>query len=119
MGKFWRHGERVVFFCALTVVVALAAEARADEARLLSQAFGAALNATLPPLSEAELGPFARDPYAFVLYGRGLGVYLGLAGFAHGKERGIEILKRSLVIDPKTPEVRRYLGFCYLEGGQP
>lgn len=73
----------------------------------------------LPPNGEAVLAaPFGRDPYAFVLYGRGVRLYVN-AGPKKGGERAVALLKRSLIIDPKVPEVRRYLGLVHLEGFRP
>jgi Flp pilus assembly protein TadD len=62
---------------------------------------------------------FARDPYAFVLYGRALGLYQAAGGSAVRIERAVAVFKRSLVIDPKVPEVRRYLGIVHLNAGRP
>ena len=72
------------------------------------------------PTAKAPLSQrFARDPYAFVLYGRGVATYLGLGGRHRSQEEAIKILGRSLVIDPKVPETRRFLGAVHLENGRP
>ena len=72
------------------------------------------------PASKASVGQrFGRDPYAFVLYGRGVATYLGLGGRHRSQEEAIKILGRSLVIDPKVPETRRFLGAIHLENGRP
>jgi tetratricopeptide (TPR) repeat protein len=63
--------------------------------------------------------PFARDPYAFVLYGRGVAAEVGLDGHAASPERAQQALSKSLVIDPKVPEARRYLGLVHLLAGRP
>jgi Flp pilus assembly protein TadD len=62
---------------------------------------------------------FGRDPFAFVLYGRGVATYLGLASRHRSQEEAIKILSRSLVIDPKVPETRRFLGVIHLDNGRP
>jgi Flp pilus assembly protein TadD len=72
------------------------------------------------PAGKASLSQrFARDPYAFVLYGRGVATYLGLGGRHRSQEEAIKIFGRSLVIDPKVPETRRFLGAIHLENGRP
>jgi Flp pilus assembly protein TadD len=72
------------------------------------------------PAAKASLSQrFARDPYAFVLYGRGVATYLGLGGRHRSQDEAIKILGRSLVIDPKVPETRRFLGAIHLENGRP
>ena len=82
-------------------------------------AFRAALGERAP-VGKASLSQrFARDPYAFVLYGRGVATYLGLGGRHRSQEEAIKILGRSLVIDPKVPETRRFLGAIHLENGRP
>ena len=88
------------------------------------------------------LEPFARDAYAFVLYGRGVAVYTGLdqpwdptsgaAGrsaapaasrrppcWARNAERALKPLGKSLLIDPRVPETRRYVGLVHLGAGRP
>jgi Flp pilus assembly protein TadD len=91
---------------ALAVEAALAA---------FSKALGERMPTGKPSLSQR----FARDPYAFVLYGRGVATYLGLGGRHRSQEEAIKILGRSLVIDPKVPETRRFLGAIHLENGRP
>lgn len=76
---------------------------------------GLKLNAAAPGMT----GAFGRDPYAFVLYGRGVAAYLGLGNLRRSPERAMEMFRRSLLIDPKVAEARRYLGFVHLEGGRP
>jgi protein O-GlcNAc transferase len=73
------------------------------------------------------MAPFARDPYAFVLYGRGVAAYTGLEGKAGdkagaklaGAEAALKPLSKSMVIDPKVPETRRYVGLIHLAAGRP
>lgn len=72
--------------------------------------------AAAPP--ETLVAPFARDPYAFVLYGRGVSAYLGVDGYGVSAERAERNLTRSLRIDPKVPETRRFLGAVHLAAGQ-
>jgi len=72
----------------------------------------------------AIAAPFARDPYAFVLYGRGVAAYVGVDGYPSkpggaSAMRAERNLTRALVIDPRAPEVRRYLGVLRLAAGQP
>ena len=74
---------------------------------------------TLSPVPDAALAPFSRDPYALVLYGRGVAAALGLDGKPASAERAVQTLVRSLVIDPRVPETRRYLGQVHLEAGRP
>jgi Flp pilus assembly protein TadD len=82
-------------------------------------AFAALPGISVPALPAALAAPFSHDPYAFVLYGRGLGAALKRERRAADVERALQLLKRSLVIDPKVPETRRYLGFLELEAGRP
>lgn len=87
------------------------------------------------------LEPFARDGYAFVLYGRGIAAYTGLdqpwdptTGRAPGPqrrkppaggvlggnaERALKPLMKSMLIDPRVPETRRYVGLVHLGAGRP
>jgi tetratricopeptide (TPR) repeat protein len=93
------------------------------------------------------LEPFARDAYAFVLYGRGVAVYTGLdqpwdpatgraarparrrppspgvvvalANSGANAERALAPLGKSLLIDPRVPETRRYVGLVHLGAGRP
>jgi Flp pilus assembly protein TadD len=80
------------------------------------EAFAGLPGVKLAPASAAVLAPFSRDPYAFVLYGRGVATYLGQP---RGADRAAEVLKRSLVIDPRVPETRRFLGMVHLEAQRP
>jgi Flp pilus assembly protein TadD len=93
------------------------AAATAVEAALA--AFRQALGDRAPIAKPAVTQQFGRDPYAFVLYGRGVATYLGLGGRHRSQEEAIKILGRSLVIDPKVPETRRFLGAIHLENGRP
>jgi len=83
------------------------------------EAFGSLPEAKLPPATPAVTAAFGRDPYAFVLYGRGLATLLGKDAHSAPADKAVELLKRSLVIDPKVPETRRYLGSVHLEAGRP
>jgi tetratricopeptide (TPR) repeat protein len=87
------------------------------------------------------LAPFGRDSYAFVLYGRGIAAYTGLdqpwnpttgrpagpqrrkppAGGMMGgaAERALKPLGKSLLIDPRVPETRHYVGLVHLAAGRP
>jgi Flp pilus assembly protein TadD len=82
-------------------------------------AFGKALGERAPVAEPAVSQRFGRDPYAFVLYGRGVATYLGLGSRHRSQEEAIKILGHSLVIDPKVPETRRFLGALHLENGRP
>jgi Flp pilus assembly protein TadD len=82
-------------------------------------AFAKALGDRAPAAKPALTQRFGRDPYAFVLYGRGVATYLGLGGRHRSQEEAIKILGHSLVIDPKVPETRRFLGAIHLENGRP
>jgi|GEM_PF-1874180 len=93
------------------------------------QASGMVLEATLEALarvpglsvsvaSKSLTSPFGRDPYAFVLYARGVAFYLGLGGSKHSVELADTWLSRSLVIDPLVPETRRFLALAKLEAGK-
>lgn len=94
-----------------------AASATAIEAAL--EAFDlAGRPAPLAVRSEARK-PFGRDPYAFVLYGRGIAAFRGLDGRPPSADRAALVLGRSLVIDPRVPETRRYLGHVHLLAGRP
>ncbi len=67
---------------------------------------------------------FGRDPYAFVLFGRGVAEFTGVGAGAGrraraGGEPAIKMLTRSLVIDPKVAETRHYLGIIHLAAGRP
>jgi Flp pilus assembly protein TadD len=97
--------------------------------------------ATPPEARARVVERFARDAYAFVLYGRGVAVYTGLdqpwdptAGRAAGPqrrrppvpgapgasaERALAPLGKSLLIDPRVPETRRYVGLVHLGAGRP
>jgi tetratricopeptide (TPR) repeat protein len=95
-------------------VVRTALEAAA--AALAELPEGALAADKLPP---AVMATFARDPYAFVLYGRGLAAYQGAASSAVRTEHAVALLKRALLIDPKVPEVRRLLAEVHLAAGRP
>lgn len=82
-------------------------------------AFAAAGVGTRGDARAAITAPFSRDPYAFVLYGRGVAASLGLDGRPASAERALASLSRSLVIDPRVPETRRYTGLLHLEEGRP
>jgi Flp pilus assembly protein TadD len=86
--------------------------------RAALEALGKVPGLDLAATPENLTAPFGRDPYAFVLYGRGVAAYLGIGG-PRSAERAREHLGRALVIDPKIPEARRYLGLLHLEAGNP
>jgi tetratricopeptide (TPR) repeat protein len=89
------------------------------------------------------LESFARDAYAFVLYARGVAIYTGLAEpwdpttgraarperrrppspaaavLGGNAERALAPLGKSLLIDPRVPETRRYVGLVHLGAGRP
>lgn len=77
------------------------------------EAFSAALEKSLSR-DAVVVAPFGRDPYAFVMYGRGVGALQ-----ARAPERAAEHLRRSLVIDPRVPETRRLLAQLHLDAGRP
>jgi tetratricopeptide (TPR) repeat protein len=83
------------------------------------EAFGGLPEVKLPAAPPALTAAFGRDPYAFVLYGRGLANLLGKDAHSALGDKAVELLKRSLVIDPKVTETRRYLGSVHLEAGRP
>jgi tetratricopeptide (TPR) repeat protein len=88
----------------------------------LAAAIDAFAAAGVPPSGEqrAAMGArFGRDPYAFVLFGRGVAASLGLDGHPASGERALKSLSRSMVIDPKVPETRRYAGVVHLAAGRP
>jgi tetratricopeptide (TPR) repeat protein len=89
----------------------------------LAAALEALAAAGVPTPDQARLAivaPFARDPYAFVLYGRGVSAYTGIAvGNIGSGERALVPLAKSMVIDPKVPETRRYVGSIDLAAGRP
>jgi tetratricopeptide (TPR) repeat protein len=118
----------------------------------LTAALAAFERAGLPAAPEARarvLEPFARDAYAFVLYGRGIAIYTGLdqpwdpvTGGVPGRgakapkrrppsklsspaavnayvERALVPLGKSLLIDPRVPETRRFVGLVHLAAGRP
>jgi len=104
-------------------------------------AFEQAGLATSAVVRARVLEPFARDAYAFVLYGRGVAVYTGLdqpwdptsgrpagpqrrrqpspAVLGANAERALKPLGKSLLIDPRVPETRRYVGLVHLGAGRP
>ena len=97
--------------------------------------------ATPPEARARVLEPFARDSYAFVLYGRGVAAYTGLdqpwdptngrpaapprrrppapGVLGANAERALVPLGKSLLIDPRVPETRRYVGLVHLGAGRP
>jgi tetratricopeptide (TPR) repeat protein len=83
------------------------------------EAFGGLPEVKLPAAEPALTAAFGRDPYAFVLYGRGIGNLVGNQPKSIHGDHAAELLKRSLVIDPRVPESRRYLGWVHLEAGRP
>jgi tetratricopeptide (TPR) repeat protein len=82
-------------------------------------AFAAAGVPTPGDARAAITAPFSRDPYAFVLYGRGVAAALGLDDHPGSGERALAGLSRALVIDPNVPETRRYAGFIHMQEGRP
>ena len=91
---------------------------------------------------------FGRDPYALVLFGRGVAQFAGVGGARNvdgnprrvpkpsregaaaaeppsphaigaGAEPALKTLTRSLVIDPKVAETRHYLVIIHLAAGRP
>jgi len=82
-------------------------------------AFAAAGRAAPAAMRPALTAKFSRDPYAFVLYGRAVAAFVGLDGKPASGDRAIESLRRSIVVDPKVPESRRYLGMVHLSAGNP
>jgi tetratricopeptide (TPR) repeat protein len=84
-----------------------------------AEAFAALPEVKLPAAPATLTAAFGRDPYAFVLYGRGLAQLLGKDVHGAVGDKAVQLFKRSLVIDPKVPETRRYLGSVHLEAGRP
>lgn len=83
------------------------------------EAFRKVLGDRMPAASPAVKARFGRDPYAFVLYGRGVAAYAAIGHKSRSQEEALNIFKRSLTIDPKVPETRRYVGVIHLEAGRP
>ncbi|HEY0711713.1 MAG TPA: tetratricopeptide repeat protein, partial [Polyangia bacterium] len=82
----------------------------------------AAVPAIALPVAEVDkttTARFARDPYAFVLYGRAWGSFVGTGPAPARLERARKVAMKSLVIDPRVPETRRLLGEVHLQGGRP
>jgi Flp pilus assembly protein TadD len=104
---------------------ASSAGAKDDAPTLALEAAIAALSETpgvrLPPETLALVGkaPFARDPYAFVLYGRGVGAFQASKSLPARAERALAALTKALVVDPRVPETRRYLALVHLAAGRP
>lgn len=71
-----------------------------------------------PWLEREAMSPFARDPYAFVLYGRGVAAAVGLRTRDNGKASAKTWLGRALRVDPRAPETMRYLGTVELAAGE-
>jgi tetratricopeptide (TPR) repeat protein len=97
-----------------------------DEAPTLAlaavlEAFAAVPAIKLDPaaMDPAVTARFGRDPYAFVLFGRGLASWYGAGPPTVRNERARQQLMRSLVIDPKVPETRRFLAEVSLSSGKP
>ncbi len=58
------------------------------------------------------------DPYAFLLFGRGLAWLTGTVGWVD-RSKAEKALTRAVFIDPKLAEAQRMLGQLYLEEGHP
>jgi tetratricopeptide (TPR) repeat protein len=145
----WKIAVTVEVFAGATPANRLGAGevegAKDDVARsALEAALAAFERAGVATPAEARprvLEPFARDAYAFVLYGRGVAVYTGLdqpwdpttgrpagpqrrrppsaAVLGASAERALAPLGKSLLIDPRVPETRRYVGLVHLGAGRP
>jgi Flp pilus assembly protein TadD len=83
-------------------------------------AFSATPGVTLPPDTLALIGkaPFGRDPYVFVLYGRGVGAFHASRSNAVKSARALEVLTKALLVDPRVPETRRFLAVVHLSTGR-
>ncbi len=83
-------------------------------------AFKATPGVTLPADAPALVGkgPFGRDPYVFVLFGRGVGAYHANRANAVRWERALDVLNKALLIDPRVPETRRFLAVVHLASGK-
>jgi tetratricopeptide (TPR) repeat protein len=97
-----------------------------DAPTLVLEAAIAALSETpgvrLPPETLGLVGraPFARDAYAFVLYGRGVGAFQAAnRSLIARTARALEALSKALRVDPKVPETRRYLALVHTAAGKP
>src|SRR6185369_17331746 len=62
---------------------------------------------------------FSHDPYAFVLYGRGVGAFHGGGGGPARAELAIGYLRHALLIEPTLAEARRFLAMALLATGKP
>src|SRR4029077_20708626 len=65
---------------------------------------------------------FGRDPYALVLFGRGVAQFTGIGVAPRagtGGEPALKTLTRALLIDPNVAETRHYLGILHLAAGRP
>jgi superkiller protein 3 len=105
------------------VAAAVRTGSRLDLLRLASEAAGEAFAAALalpsPVTPVVPLKPFGRDPYAFVLYGRGASTYWHDKIHQRQSEKTKRWLDRSLLIDPAVPETLRLLGQLHLDTGHP
>ena len=61
--------------------------------------------------------PFARDPYAFVIYGRAVAATISGPPATRSK-RALALVTRALRIDPKLPEGWRLAGLIHLQAGR-
>jgi Flp pilus assembly protein TadD/TolB-like protein len=111
---------------AAPVAKAEAVGSRNDVAHLaLTAAVDAFTAAGLPVDGETRAGltaRFGRDPYAFVLFGRGVAQFTGIGVAPRagtGGEPALKTLTRSVVIDPNVAETRHYLGILQLAAGRP
>ncbi len=111
---------------AAPVAKAAAVGSRDDVAHVaLTAAVDAFTAAGLPVDGATRAGltaRFGRDPYAFVLFGRGVAQFTGIGVAAHagtGGEPALKTLTRALVIDPNVAETRHYLGIIHLAAGRP
>jgi Flp pilus assembly protein TadD/TolB-like protein len=137
---------------AAPVAKAEAVGSRDDVAHVaLTAAIDAFTAAGLPVDGATRAGltaRFGRDPYAFVLFGRGVAQFTGIGVAPHvvghgnprrvpkpsregapagdpptphaiGGEPALKTLTRALVIDPNVAETRHYLGILHLAAGRP
>lgn len=82
------------------------------------EAFGRVPGLGLSAPSKQVKAPFAHDPYAFVLFARGVSAYAGTLAGKPSLELAQTWLSRALVIDPRVPEIRRFLAVVQLEAGK-
>ncbi|HEY0707387.1 MAG TPA: hypothetical protein VGG33_11355, partial [Polyangia bacterium] len=95
------------------------AAAMAVEAAVAAFAAVPAIALPAAEVDKVTTARFARDPYAFVLYGRAWAAFVGGGPAPARLERTRKVAMKSLVIDPRVPETRRLLAEMHLQAGRP